>query len=273
MGNRLVHGLGAAARAARRAGLGGMAARARDGVDAAFVAAERPPLRSSYGGLQLRGFLRHRSALADAARGSPGSYRVLFERTLRPGMTVVDGGAHLGLFALLASRVVGSSGVVLAFEPDPYNLPALRWNLRGHANVCVVPKALADRPGVASFRQSSSTIGSALGPGGRVEAELTTLDAELARLELDALLVKLNIEGAEPLALEGMRESLSRAREVVLFAELNPEALREAGREPEALPAELRKLGLKVWRIDLVAQAPRPLTSLEKGHLLARRAR
>lgn len=83
------------ARAARAAGLGQAFAATRDAADAVFLRAGLPPpLSASVDGVRVRGYLRHRSFLDEAAR--PGTtYRELFVRTLRPGMTVVDGGLGL----------------------------------------------------------------------------------------------------------------------------------------------------------------------------------
>ena len=48
----------------------------------------------------------------------PGQTALLGER-LRPGMTMIDGGAHVGYFTCQAARLVGPRGLVLAFEPGP----------------------------------------------------------------------------------------------------------------------------------------------------------
>src|SRR5438309_4114648 len=48
---------------------------------------------------------------------------------LGPGMTFIDIGAHHGLYSLLASKKVGPSGRVVAFEPSPREFRRLRWNL------------------------------------------------------------------------------------------------------------------------------------------------
>src|SRR5438445_9633985 len=65
------------------------------------------------------------------------------ERLLLPGMTVLDIGAHQGLYTLLASRCVGPSGRVFSFEPSPRERRAMRLNLT--INFCdnVMVQALA----------------------------------------------------------------------------------------------------------------------------------
>src|SRR5690348_7565067 len=54
----------------------------------------------------------------------------IFERLLKEGMAVVDVGANLGYYALLAARLVGESGKVYAFEPDPTNYALLTKNIQ-----------------------------------------------------------------------------------------------------------------------------------------------
>jgi FkbM family methyltransferase len=229
----------------------------------------------SVNGLRVCGYLRHRSFLDEAAR--PGTtYRELFVRTLRPGMTVIDGGAHLGLYTVLGARGVGPGGRVLAFEPDPYNLRALEANTRDLPNVVVSTKALAEGPGEATFHRSSGTIGSSLLARdtsiGAATARLTSIDDELAGAELQSLAIKLNVEGAEPRVLEGARETLTRCEDATLFVEVSPDLL---GEQTAELAPQLVELGFEVFRITLADQSLRrilPGEPLEKGHLLARRS-
>lgn len=57
--------------------------------------------------------------------------------TLRTGDTVVDVGANIGMFSLLAAQAVGPTGVVLSVEPAPQTAAALVLNLQHHAAWCV----------------------------------------------------------------------------------------------------------------------------------------
>ena len=255
---RALSTLGTGARWARGAGLGRVMRAARDGVDAAFLRLGRPPLRADVDGLTVRGYLRHRSFLAHLASGTyEPEYRRLFARELRQGATVVDAGAHLGTYTLLACRVVGPSGKVVAIEPDPYNVRALEANLQreGCPNVAIVRKAVADAPGRATFQQSLGTISSSFearegrGPFRELVIDVTSIDAELAEDEIGALVVKLDVEGAEPQALAGMTATIGRAESVALFLEVNPSALRAAGSDEQALLAQVDALGLEATPI------------------------
>ncbi len=146
---------------------------------------------------------------------------------------------------------------MIAIEPDPYNARALEANVRreGSGNVTIVRKAVADAPGRARFQQSLGTISSSFearagrGPFRELDTEVTSVDAELAGSEIGALVVKLDVEGAEPRALAGMTESIRRAGSIALFVEVNPSALEAAGSSEEALLAELDALGLEATPI------------------------
>ena len=282
MGRRSIGALGSVARAGRTLGLTTAVSRTRDALDAAFIRARHPPLCVSVDGMPVRGFLRHRSFLADVARPG-GTYRELFASKVRPGMTVLDGGAHLGLYTVLAARAVGPDGQVVSFEPDPYNHLALEHNVRalGLENVRLERSALADTRGEATFHLTRSTIGSSLRPRDDTSAvatvETTTIDKTLVGTDPQALLVKLNVEGAEPRVLEGMGETLARVSNLTMFVEVDPLGLRLAGSGAEELVARLEDLGFDVYAIRLADQSLTRVDGrrpLEKGHLFcARRGR
>src|SRR5579863_851790 len=108
------------------------------------------PKRAEVDGLHFtldRGDTLH---LALAGEYEPYGVR-LMEEFLRPGDLFVDIGAHIGYYALRAARVVGPTGCVLAFEPDPDNFELLVKNARdnGIVNVRPVPLALTDGAGSA----------------------------------------------------------------------------------------------------------------------------
>lgn len=273
--------LGRAARVARRLRLGGLLAAARDGLDRGFLRLGRPPLRARVRDVEIRGFLRHRSFLAEAVSGYEDALTELFLRAAEPGAVVVDGGAHIGLHTIMASRRVGPGGRVLAFEPDPYNRAALLSNLERHGctNVVVSPKALGAEPRRTTLHQSLGTISTSLsvrepkyGPFRQLEVEVTSLDAELADVGSATLVVKLDLEGHEPYALAGMRKLAGRDA-LVCIAEVNPEALACAGRSPEDVVAGLRELGLEPRWIDEETGALAPVGELgsRKGNLYAAR--
>src|SRR4051812_32772734 len=75
----------------------------------------------------------------------------LFKKVLKPGMTFVDVGAHIGYFSRLAAKLVGEKGTVRAFEPVVENFPLLKSNLAMFPNAKIFQEALSDHAGTISF--------------------------------------------------------------------------------------------------------------------------
>jgi hypothetical protein len=106
--------------------------------------------------------------------------------------------------------------------------------------------------------------------------EATTLDRELADLDLSGgLLVKLNVEGAQPFVLAGMRETLARVEDVTLFVEVSPALLAAAGTDTAGLVRDLEREGFRVSWIDVARHATIPVEQADlsrRGHLYCVRA-
>ena len=182
-----------------------------------------------------------------------------FQRYLRPHATVLDVGAHCGQFALIASR--SQPGVrVLAFEPDRDNAADLEHNLAANElrNVQVRRVAVADRAGQLPLYSDDETFGFsdhslARGAGifaGRAEmVEAITLDSLLAELEAPVCLIKMDIEGAELLALRGARRLLA-AHQPALLLEVDARWMLGFDLEPETLRAWLAEQGYSCSAID-----------------------
>jgi FkbM family methyltransferase len=166
-------------------------------------------------------------------------------RHVRPGMTVVDVGANIGLLARHLARAVGPGGQVAAFEPDPANFAALRANLARFPQAVAVMAAISDQPGrFPFFLHPSSSAGNSLAQiagAARVDVECLPLDAYLAQAGLARLdLVKLDVEGAEIAALRGMHGALAAHPEAGLLVEFAPANQRAAGHDAAALYDAIR---------------------------------
>jgi FkbM family methyltransferase len=273
--------LGYAARATRRSGLGSVLDAGRDAVDGVCARRGWFPLSFADGEVQLRGLLRHRSFLDELGSGRYEPYsKELFCAALAPGSTVIDGGSHIGYYAQLALAHERRIAKLLALEPDPANFVALQKNLAtcDATRVELRRSALADRTGLASFHVSSGTISSSLfrRPAVRtrwraVEVPVTTIDDAVKTVPHPGVLVaKLDLEGAEVLALNGMKRTVVSAAAATLLVEMNPEALADAGHRPTDLLDALRGLGLSVALIDERSrslQSVAELNSPTKGNL------
>ena len=142
---------------------------------------------------------------------------------LRPGDTFVDVGAGVGFFTVLAARLVGPAGRVIAFEPAPDGAATIRLNaaLNGFDHVEVVAAALSDRDGdalLAGAGEPTATLEVAPGADARGRrVPIATLDSFLAdRDDVAPAVVKVDVEGHESAVLRGMRSTLHRLRPALI---------------------------------------------------------
>lgn len=146
----------------------------------------------------------------------------VFIGMLRRGDVVVDIGANIGTYAMRAARAVGPGGKVLAFEPLPVNARKLRRAIAMNraSNVDLIEAAAGDSDGSVSLfdggRESSASI--CANEGNRFDVRVVKLDTVVRDSGLGRVdWIKMDIEGAEPRALEGMPETMGRFRPRFLF--------------------------------------------------------
>lgn len=170
----------------------------------------------------------------------------LLRQRLRPGMVCVDIGANVGYYTRLAAQLVGSQGRVIACEPEPENLHALRHNTRQFPQVSLVSAALADKRGLLPLYLSShsschSLVDQTYFKDGSLLWVPTLLFDDLRHdLALDFIdLVKIDVEGAEPLVLAGMADSLARRLIGALIVEFSPQNICGAGLDLDGLVKQL----------------------------------
>jgi FkbM family methyltransferase len=191
-----------------------------------------------------------------------------FAQVLAPGMVVIDAGANEGLYAVVAGRHVGSTGVVLAVEPSKRESARLRANiaLNGLHNVRVIDAALSDAPGTGVLRVADAehtgqnTLGDFIYQGvatsGTQEVALTTLDEVVVRTQLRGVdVIKMDVEGAEFKLLKGGEQTIRRHKPLLLL-ELSDAALRQQGSSAEDVLAFLDGLGYRFLTYDEATGLP-----------------
>jgi FkbM family methyltransferase len=160
-----------------------------------------------------------------------------FAELVRPGDTVLDVGAHFGIYTLLASELVGPSGRVVAFEPDPVSRSQLERNVRGAraSNVEVRPEAVADSHGGGRLTAGALGTGDTSLTGGEhgLQVPTVTLSAFCAEREVTPDVLKVDVEGGEAAVLGGASPDLLRGLRAVIL-EVHEPMLRERGIDPEA---------------------------------------
>jgi len=140
---------------------------------------------------------------------------------VKPGMTAVDIGANVGFFSILFASIVGPRGRVLSFEPNTENCRLLLISAQsnGFKNITLFPLALSWERGHALFRPAIGSNGT-LYPS-NAEALLDPRCTVVPCDRLDNLVhdrvdfIKIDVEGAEYLALSGAEDILRRDRPIV----------------------------------------------------------
>jgi len=180
----------------------------------------------------------------------------LFCSLIRDGMTVVDVGASIGYYTLLAAKRVGENGLVLAFEPDPYRFIALKENveINGWKNTKIFRMALSDFEGESHF-QILSIGGSFAIIGDKKRDEIITvmttkLDSLLKSIGVyDVDLIKIDAEGAEVRIFRGMKELLSKGN-VKVICDVYPDLIPKVGGSISELQSILKMHDYRIYIIE-----------------------
>lgn len=192
----------------------------------------------------------------------------LFSKAVMSGDTVVDLGANIGYYTLLAGKLVGSTGKVFAFEPEPRNYGYLLKNIKlnQYHHVQAFCKAVSNQAEKADLYFCSYDIGHHTlyqnrgiekfrlnlprGEKKTLKVETVRLDDFIEEIGTQIQFIKMDIEGSEPFALDGMRKMLQTNRNLAMLVEFFPLLIREMGRSPEAFADELlHQYGFKMYAI------------------------
>ncbi|MFH1656592.1 MAG: FkbM family methyltransferase [Candidatus Nealsonbacteria bacterium] len=189
----------------------------------------------------------------------------LFKKIVKKGNVVVDLGANIGYFTLLAAKLVGPSGKVYAFEPEPKNFNYLKDNIKinNYNHVFLNQKAVSDKQGITklficSYDTGHHTINQNKGievySSGReiqeksIEIETIILDDFLRDKTNKVDILKIDVEGAELLAVKGMKGILEKNRNIKILLEFFPLLIKEMGSSPKELMRILvREHGFNVF--------------------------
>jgi FkbM family methyltransferase len=208
----------------------------------------------------------HPSACHTYMHDFEGYTTFLFKEAVKAGTTVVDIGANIGYFSIIGAQKTGSHGKVYAFEPAPDNFRLLTKNaqLSGAANITCFRKAVAgERKSTTLYKgnlpgQHSLHLQPYTNAGQPWTVDCVTLDEFLEGQMIGV--IKMDIEGYEYFALQGMRRTIESSNDFTLFTELHPRILRSVGIAPLDFLARLESLGLDVQMIVEHSHALQPIT-------------
>jgi FkbM family methyltransferase len=192
----------------------------------------------------------------------------LFRRSMRPGAVVLDVGAHIGYYTVIAARAVGPEGKVFAFEPSPVAHRLLQRNIARNRcrNVLSFRQAVSGTAGRRRFVLTESLDSNGfyehpLSPAlGTTTVDCTTVDEFMQDRDLDV--AKIDVEGAEMEVLAGMQRTIHRNPQLTLFVELNPSCLARAGYRTDDLIRHLWELGFDITLVDDRAGVAYPIKEM-----------
>jgi len=170
-----------------------------------------------------------------------GQYEAVVQRALcahlKPGSVFYDVGAHIGIVSMFGGQLVGTKGMVYAFEADPANASRIEEHLRRNNfnQIRVVPCAVWSCEGRLKFKcastQSSRNEGAiaadtATSGESTIEVEALSLD-HFVKDHFPPTLLKIDVEGAEAEILRGSEEVFSRTRPVMICEVHHEQAAQE----------------------------------------------
>jgi len=197
----------------------------------------------------------------------PLTSRVL-KKMLRSGDVVIDVGANIGYFTLLAASIVGPKGRVHAVECSPDTLAVLETNVRKNnlQNVKIHPVAAAKERGTLNLNVTAIGL-SWIEPhanwpgseGGRRTMSVPAVPLD-EMIQSPVHFVKIDAEGVDLDVLKGMKHILAENPRISVIVEWAPPLLAEAGRDPLELPRWLQEAGFRnICLLDEQGQRQRTL--------------
>jgi len=172
---------------------------------------------------------------------------------VKKGDVVIDIGANIGYFTVLLANLVGPEGKVYAFEPDPRNFDLLQRTIKRNSwtHVIAEQKAVSNETGELLLYQHQSWAANAITPTehvSRVKIQVVTLD-DFFPTEHHVNFVKMDMDGSEPLAIQGMTQLVQRSPGLRMLAEYDPSNLKRYLSNPLEFITIAGQHGLKLTAI------------------------
>ena len=180
----------------------------------------------------------------------------IIREEIHEGDIVIDVGANIGYYTLIFAQLVGSSGKVFAFEPEPKNFEILKKNIEinNYQNIVAEQKIVSDKSGIVKlFIAEHGIVGHRINQEKSsqkfIEVESIILDNYIKKLNLDNKInfIKIDVEGSEPKVLEGTKEIIKKSNQLKIFTEFNREVVKEYGIEPKEMIDLFYRNGFKIY--------------------------
>ncbi|RBP45326.1 FkbM family methyltransferase [Roseimicrobium gellanilyticum] len=201
-----------------------------------------------------------------------------FQEHCLPGMVVVDIGANVGIYTALALQLTSPAGTVVSIEPNPHSRAFLEQTIacnvdgtdtsRKRSHICSC--AASDREGSASLHLNLGNKGdnrlyaSSLSST-EIPITVRPLDSILSDLGIHEVnLVKIDVQGCEPMVIAGGLETIRRSPDVLIVSEFWPEGIKSAGRDALEYLHQLSSLGLALFTLASRGLSPLPVEGFSK---------
>lgn len=179
---------------------------------------------------------------------------LLMKQFIKKGDTVLNLGAHVAFYVLIASKLVGPTGKVYAFEPHPkiFNLLQKNVNSNNLQNVMLEQKAVSNTTGKSILNISDISVDHTLAPSpdaiGSIEVDVVTLNNYFLKInhQIDFIIVDVELHELE--IFEGMSQILQN-KDLKIITEYYPSRYKEYGLDPSKFPLYLTDHGFRLYDV------------------------
>jgi len=197
----------------------------------------------------------------------------LIKNEVDEGMIFFDIGANIGWYSLLCSKIVGKTGHIYSFEPDPYLFEIIKENivLNNLKNITVFPYAVSNKTAKEHFslndkQDGDNRLGSKAITDKIIEVQTISIDDFCNQHNVKPDFIKMDIQGSEPKAFQGMKETISKNSKIKIITEVFPEAIEDVGSSTEEFIDSLEKSGFTI--LEIPEETRSKLEPINKQYLL-----
>lgn len=208
----------------------------------------------------------------------------IFKKQLKKDQIVLDIGANIGYYSLLARSIIGPKGKIIAFEPSTENTSLIKKSIDENKfeNIIVVEAAVSDHEGygelfLSPYYKSEHSLfdyhySSGEHKGGIQKTKLITIDSFLENSgDLKVDIIKMDVEGSEKNAINGMKKTMEFNKKLTLITEFWPQGFKNSDVKPEDFFEILTSLGFQIYHIDEFLQKTYQVTIHEMSEIIENR--
>lgn len=196
----------------------------------------------------------------------------LMEKLVKEGDVVLDIGANIGFDTLMLSKLVGKTGKVYAFEPDPKNFSIAKKNISENKinNVVLLNMAVSDKNGqmelyISELNTAANSMFNEVGSKS-TKVNAVSLDKYFGP-DFRADFIKMDIEGSEGMALKGMTKIINNSKEIILITEYAPLYLNGVGKDINSAKKYLESLKDAGFKFFDILERKKKLIPMEIGDI------